>query len=98
MQVGEEVLPFSSKFDNFCLNSSENKSRLPELSEVALKKLKQLTVVALAAKTKRIPYTVLQEHLDMANLRELEASLFLNQSFSDSFGRLISAPRKPQSS
>ncbi|XP_071840290.1 COP9 signalosome complex subunit 7b-like [Apostichopus japonicus] len=50
----------------------ENKSRLPELSEVALKKLKQLTVVALAAKTKRIPYTVLQEHLDMANLRELE--------------------------
>ncbi|PIK58227.1 putative COP9 signalosome complex subunit 7b-like [Apostichopus japonicus] len=55
----------------------ENKSRLPELSEVALKKLKQLTVVALAAKTKRIPYTdliieciyagILQGKLDQNN-------------------------------
>lgn len=50
----------------------ENVKRFPELSETALKKLKQLTVVSLAAKSKRIPYTVLQEHLDMVNLRELE--------------------------
>ncbi|KAJ8021743.1 COP9 signalosome complex subunit 7b [Holothuria leucospilota] len=51
---------------------AEHKGRLPDLSPAALKKLKHLTVVSLAAKNKRIPYKDLQEQLDMGNLRELE--------------------------
>ena len=62
---------------------TEHKGRLPELSPAALKKLKHLTVVSLAAKNKRIPYKVLQEQLDMGNLRELEVRIsdFLGQAY-----------------
>ena len=49
-----------------------SKASLPELSPKQLKKLKQLTIVSLAQKQKVVPYTTLQESLDITNLRELE--------------------------
>ncbi|XP_022104145.1 COP9 signalosome complex subunit 7b-like [Acanthaster planci] len=50
----------------------ENSNRFPQLSPVALNKLRHLTVVTLAAKSKHIPYPVLLKELDMKNVRELE--------------------------
>ncbi|XP_033641968.1 COP9 signalosome complex subunit 7b-like isoform X1 [Asterias rubens] len=50
----------------------ENISHFPDLSQVALTKLRHLTVVTLAAKSKHIPYSVLLKELHMKNLRELE--------------------------
>lgn len=48
------------------------KSELPELSTQMLNKLRHLTMVSLATKSKRIPYKVLLEELDVSNLRTLE--------------------------
>ncbi|XP_076451335.1 COP9 signalosome complex subunit 7b-like [Babylonia areolata] len=48
------------------------KANLPELSAVQLKKLRHLTVVSLATKSKCIPYSVLLEELDIQNVRNLE--------------------------
>jgi len=49
------------------------KTSLPSLSPLQVKKLQQLTIVTLAAANKVIPYTVLQQQLDMpVGLRELE--------------------------
>lgn len=50
----------------------EQKGNLPELTPVQIKKLKHLTVVSLANKSKYIPYTALLEELDISNVRELE--------------------------
>jgi len=50
----------------------ESSGNLPELSPVQVKKLRHLTIVSLATKTKCIPYSVLLQELDMKNLRELE--------------------------
>ncbi|XP_071945062.1 COP9 signalosome complex subunit 7b-like [Antedon mediterranea] len=47
-------------------------SNFPELSKQAISKLRHLTIVSIAAKCKRIPYTLLQQELDVNNLRELE--------------------------
>ncbi|XP_071494085.1 COP9 signalosome complex subunit 7b-like [Diadema antillarum] len=49
-----------------------NKSKFPELSPPMLSKLRHLSVVSLAAQSKRIPYSVLLQELDIKNLRELE--------------------------
>jgi len=45
---------------------------LCELSPAQTKKLKYLTIVTLSEKDKCIPYTVLQEELQIADIRELE--------------------------
>ncbi|KAL4221022.1 COP9 signalosome complex subunit 7b [Mactra antiquata] len=50
----------------------EKKSDLPELTPAMLNKLRQLTMVSLATKTKCIPYRILLEELDIPNLRTLE--------------------------
>jgi len=50
----------------------ENKTDYPELSAAMQKKLRLLTVVSLATETKLIPYTRLQEELDLENVRDLE--------------------------
>ncbi|XP_060579892.1 COP9 signalosome complex subunit 7b-like [Ruditapes philippinarum] len=50
----------------------EKKSELPELSAAMLNKLRHLTMVSLATKTKCIPYSVLLEELDIPNMRSLE--------------------------
>lgn len=50
-----------------------NSANLPPLTEMQTKKLKQLTIVSLAASSKVIPYAVLQEELDISgSLRVLE--------------------------
>ncbi|XP_013407470.1 COP9 signalosome complex subunit 7b-like [Lingula anatina] len=50
----------------------ENKATLPELTNASLTKLRHLTLVALATKSKVIPYSTLLTELNMKNLRELE--------------------------
>ncbi|KFM67494.1 COP9 signalosome complex subunit 7a, partial [Stegodyphus mimosarum] len=50
----------------------ENKSQYPELTPAMVNKLRHLTIVSLATKTKCIPYSKLLKELDMKNLRELE--------------------------
>jgi len=45
---------------------------LPELSPQQLTKLRQLSLVSLAHENKVIPYSLLLERLNMANVRELE--------------------------
>eukprot|EP01116_Phalansterium_solitarium_P016126 TRINITY_DN3672_c0_g1_i1.p1 TRINITY_DN3672_c0_g1~~TRINITY_DN3672_c0_g1_i1.p1 ORF type:complete len:278 (+),score=37.63 TRINITY_DN3672_c0_g1_i1:88-921(+) len=47
-------------------------AELPELSVNQSRKLKQLSIVSLAFKDKVIPYAVLQQALDIAEVRELE--------------------------
>jgi len=44
----------------------------PPLTPTQTKKLKQLTIVSLSAQSKVIPYSILQQELDIAELRELE--------------------------
>lgn len=54
---------------------SEYKTRaaeLPELSEAQTTKLKRLTLVALAAQSKRLAYDVLMQELGLPGVRELE--------------------------
>ncbi|KAL6057772.1 COP9 signalosome complex subunit 7b [Balamuthia mandrillaris] len=46
--------------------------KFPELSEPLLKKLKQLSVVSIAAVQKSIPYVRLLQELEISNVRELE--------------------------
>lgn len=48
------------------------RANLPELSPVQLKKLRHLTVVSLATKSKCIPYSLLLEELEIQNVRNLE--------------------------
>lgn len=49
-----------------------NAERLPQLTIAMINKLRHLTIVSLAMKSKYIPYSVLLKELDMRNLRELE--------------------------
>jgi len=50
----------------------ENAASLPPLSPQMATKLRQLTIVSLAADSKVIPYTVLLQQLEIPNVRELE--------------------------
>jgi len=50
----------------------EKAGALPPLTPQMSTKLRQLTIVSLAADHKVIPYTVLLQHLDIPNVRELE--------------------------
>lgn len=50
----------------------ENREQFPPLSPAMVTKLRHLTVVSLATKTKCIPYCTLLKELDMKSLRELE--------------------------
>ncbi|KAK6176883.1 hypothetical protein SNE40_015097 [Patella caerulea] len=49
-----------------------NKDKLPELTKAQQTKLRHLTVVSLATKTKCIPYSTLLTELDIQNVRALE--------------------------
>lgn len=49
-----------------------NAAKLPPLNPAQTKKLKQLSIVALASQSRLIPYAVLQEQLDISALRDLE--------------------------
>lgn len=49
-----------------------NQSKLPQLNEKLIKKLRQLTIVTLSSENKVIPYQTLQQYLDISNVRELE--------------------------
>jgi len=49
-----------------------NASKYPPLTPTQTKKLKQLTLVALSSQSRLIPYTILQEQLDIIALRDLE--------------------------
>jgi len=49
-----------------------NAAQFPPLNPAQIRKLKQLTLVALSSKSRLIPYTVLQEQLDISALRDLE--------------------------
>jgi len=50
----------------------QNAAHLPPLNPTQTKKLKQLSIVTLAAQSRLIPYSVLQEQLDINALRDLE--------------------------
>lgn len=54
------------------LNHKENAATLPPLTPQMATKLRQLTIVSLAADNKVIPYTVLLQQLEIPNVRELE--------------------------
>jgi len=60
----------------FCYgNYSEyqkNRDQYTELSKKMVVKLRQLSIVSLAHKSKRVTYAALQEELDISNVRELE--------------------------
>jgi hypothetical protein len=58
--------------DIVMLCNAANSASLPDVSAKQLKKLKQLTIVSLAKQSKVVSYKVLQENLDISNLRELE--------------------------
>jgi len=45
---------------------------LPELTAGQVRKLKQLSIVTLSSQSRLIPYSILQEHLDILALRDLE--------------------------
>jgi len=47
-------------------------SMLPNLTPVQCTKLKHLTIVSLAAKSRTIPYATLLQELDISDLRQLE--------------------------
>ncbi|XP_062843890.1 COP9 signalosome complex subunit 7b-like [Trichomycterus rosablanca] len=49
-----------------------NKDALPALSEAQKNKLRHLTIASLAANTQCIPYSVLQQALGVASVRQLE--------------------------
>ncbi|XP_076318414.1 COP9 signalosome subunit 7 isoform X2 [Tachypleus tridentatus] len=53
-------------------NYLENKTKFPELTQAMITKLRHLTIVSLATKSKCIPYSTLLKELDLHNLRELE--------------------------
>lgn len=59
-----------------------NASSLPALTPPQLKKLRHLTIVSLAAKSKFIPYSLLLQELDIKNLRELE-DLIIDAIYAD---------------
>ncbi|CAH1774063.1 unnamed protein product, partial [Owenia fusiformis] len=59
-----------------------NKANLPDLTPKMLKKLRQLTIVSLATQKKCIPYAILQQELEMSNVRELE-DLIIEVVYSD---------------
>lgn len=50
----------------------QNRNDLIELSDIMTKKLQHLTVISLAIEKKRIPYSELQDHLHITNVRDLE--------------------------
>jgi len=50
----------------------DNASKLPALNPSQTRKLKQLTIVSLSSKSRLIPYSVLQQQLDITALRDLE--------------------------
>lgn len=68
--------PFFSLLNLFAYGTyceyKADKDNLPELSSTQLKKLRHLTVVSLATKSKCIPYSTLLEELDIQNVRNLE--------------------------
>jgi len=49
-----------------------NQSKLPPLNDKLLRKLRQLTLVTLSSENKVIPYAMLQQQLEVTNVRELE--------------------------
>jgi len=49
-----------------------NSANLPPLTQIQSRKLQQLTIVSLSYSSKVIPYSVLQQELDITGLRELE--------------------------
>jgi len=57
-------------YNDYKAKSKETK--LPELGVIELKKLKLLTIVTAAGKSKIIPYSTLMSELEIANVRELE--------------------------
>lgn len=57
-------------------------SELPSLTHLQQTKLRHLTLVSLATKSKCIPYPVLQEELDIPNVRELE-DMIIEAIYSD---------------
>lgn len=50
----------------------QNRNELIELTAIMTKKLQHLTVISLAIEKKRIPYSELQDHLHISNVRDLE--------------------------
>jgi len=50
----------------------QNASKFPPLTPAQTKKLKQLSIVTLASQSRLIPYSVLQEQLEINALRDLE--------------------------
>ncbi|XP_076838407.1 COP9 signalosome complex subunit 7b-like [Brachyhypopomus gauderio] len=59
-----------------------NKNTLPPLSEAQKNKLRHLTIASLAANTQCIPYSVLQQTLRLASVRQLE-DLLIEAVYSD---------------
>jgi len=52
--------------------TTKSKSNLPPLTAIQARKLKQLTIVSLSSESKIISYSVLQQQLEISELRELE--------------------------
>ncbi|EJD54954.1 hypothetical protein AURDEDRAFT_109484 [Auricularia subglabra TFB-10046 SS5] len=59
-----------------------NKARLPALNPAQTTKLKHLSLITLASRTRLLPYSVLLRSLDVANVRELE-TLIIDAIYQD---------------
>ncbi|KAL6746638.1 hypothetical protein V8C86DRAFT_1473849 [Haematococcus lacustris] len=72
----DDLAPFYSLLQLFAFGTwadyKAQSASLPQLNEQQSSKLKQLTVVSLALQTKVIPYTQLQQALDISTVRQLE--------------------------
>jgi COP9 signalosome complex subunit 7 len=53
-------------------NYKANEAKLPKLTKQQLTKLKQLSIVSMAAENRIISYKALEEKIDISNVRELE--------------------------
>ncbi|XP_014672345.1 PREDICTED: COP9 signalosome complex subunit 7b-like [Priapulus caudatus] len=76
VESSPEALPYWRLLHLFAFGTyadyKENKAQLPEMTPTQTKKLKHLTIVSLANKSKCIPYSVLLQELDISSLRGLE--------------------------
>lgn len=71
-----EFAPHLARLELFAYGTyrkyAESSSAFPTLNQKMIKKLRQLSIVSLAQKSKMVPYSILQDELHVDNVRALE--------------------------
>jgi hypothetical protein len=71
--LSDSINSLSIKFESLrCSGAAGNAQMLPALEPQQELKLKQLTVMTLAERSKVLPYDLLMQQLNISNVRELE--------------------------